>query len=110
MCHVLRTFSFTVSATFSTIGSGALTPSMAINSVSKTSSRLASVDWDGGRRHTQCAATRNRSHASVSITMLRGDNERSLLANAHIDQVVIPPGMISAPIHFRRSVNGQSCY
>lgn len=45
-------------------------------------------------RHTQGAASRNRSHVSVSIAMLWRNGKGPLLANAHINQIVIPSAVM----------------
>jgi hypothetical protein len=47
--------------------------------------------------HTQCAASWDRAHVLVSITKLRRNGKSPLLANAHVDQVVIPSAYQSAP-------------
>lgn len=42
-------------------------------------------------QRTQGASRRNASPRSVPICKLRGDGKNSFIANAHINQVIVPP-------------------
>lgn len=62
---------------------------------------LQEVGVKGGR--TQGAFSWDWAHASVTVSKLGRDGESSLLANAHIEEIVIPsvkPISFNSPIRF----------
>lgn len=48
-------------------------------------------------QHTQRRPRRNRSHSPLPIAQLRGDRQLPLIANAHIEETLVPSVSASAP-------------